>query len=91
MTNLTTTEYQACLAAWYRGNDNGDGFHVGSDDADNLFSAIEEDGDTVTAAYPYRASAADSTRYGYFLAVATRPNGSQYVVCDSHGPVGVNL
>jgi len=89
---MTRTEYQDYLAAWYRGTDNGNGFPVGGDDViDNLFTAIEAEGDTITAAYPYRAPAADSTRYRFFLAIATRPNGSQYVVCDSHGPVGVNL
>lgn len=89
---MTRSEYQNFLASWYRGTDTGDGFPVGGDDnEDNLFCAIEADGDTVAAAYPYRAPAADSTRYRFFLAIATRPDGSQYVVCDSNGPVGVNL
>lgn len=83
-------EYLDFLAAWHRGNDNGDGFPVGLEN-DNIFAAIRRDGDRITAAYPCELRDNESSRYREFLALATRPDGSQYIVCDSSGPWGVEF
>lgn len=88
---MTREEYAEYLMYWRRGNDNGDGFPVGNDDEDNIFEAIIQDGHTIEAAFPYQAAAAESTAHRSFLAVASRSDGSLYVVCDSHGAWGVNL
>lgn len=86
---MTFLEKQVYSLIWDAGNEAGEGFPVG-EPGDNIFRAIEAAGDEVTGGYPYIDHDAD-TRTGFFMAVATRPDGSEYVVYDVHGPWAVNV
>lgn len=87
---MTREEYTEYLTYWRRGNDNGDGFPVGEEN-DNIFRAIRREGHRIEDAYPYQLGDEDSTRHREFLAIASRPDGTEYIVCDTSGPWGVNL
>lgn len=87
---MTKTDFERYAALWVEANEAGDGFPVGLED-DNIFAAIRRDGDTITGAHPYQLRDDEPSRCRDFLAIATRADGSQYVVQDCNGPWGVEL
>jgi len=87
---MTREEYAEYLMYWHRGNDNGEGFPVG-EETDNIFRAIHRDGHRIEDAYPYHLRDDESSRHREFLAIARRPDGTEYVVCDASGPWAVEL
>lgn len=87
---MTNSDFDRYAAIWAEGNEAGDGFPVGLE-WDNIFRAIQRDGDTITDAFPYQLRDDEPSRYRDFLAIATRADGSKYIVRDCNGPWGVEL
>ena len=87
---MTKSDFERYAAIWAAGNEAGDGFPVGLE-SDNMFTAVRRDGDTITGAYPYHRTDDESTSGGDNLIIATRADGSQYIVMDCNGPWGVEL